>query len=94
MKPQTIERRVERLEERVTRLEELPHRIDELTGQILQLRAENGSELSAFQAMGAARFCGCAPSTQRSRWLTSLVNRARVNAWAAAIRVSAAPLPS
>ena len=50
MQPQTIERRVERLEERVTRLEELPHRIDELTGQILQLRAENGSEFSALRS--------------------------------------------
>ena len=34
----------------MTRLEELPHRIDELTGQILQLRAENGSEFSALRS--------------------------------------------
>ena len=49
MKPQTIERRVERLERRVTRLEELPERVDALTAQFLQLRAEIGSEFSAVR---------------------------------------------
>jgi len=49
VQPQPIERRVERLEERVTRLEELPARIDDLSGQILHLRAEMGSAISALR---------------------------------------------
>src|SRR5260370_18980052 len=49
VKPQTTERRVEKLETRVTRLEELPGRVDDLTGQVLQLRAEMGSEFSAVR---------------------------------------------
>jgi hypothetical protein len=49
VKSQTIERRVERLETRVGRLEQLPQKVDGLTGQILQLRAEMGSEFSAIR---------------------------------------------
>jgi len=54
LKPQTIEREVEGLKERVTKLEELPARVDDLTGQILQLRAEMGSEFSAVREQIAA----------------------------------------
>src|SRR5689334_7216099 len=50
VEPQTLEGRVDRLEDRVTRLEELPQRIDELAGQILRMRADIGSELSAMRA--------------------------------------------
>ena len=34
---------------RVARLEQLPQKLDDLTGQILQLRAEMGSEFSAIR---------------------------------------------
>ena len=47
--PQTIERTVEGLESRVTGIEEPPVKVDGRSGQILQLRAEMGSEVSALR---------------------------------------------
>ena len=49
VRPQPIERKVERLEKRVTKLEGLPDSVGDLTAQFLQLRGEMGSALSAVR---------------------------------------------
>lgn len=49
MSLQSLEGRVEQLEERVTILEQLPARVDALTLQVLQLREEMHTAISASE---------------------------------------------